>query len=175
MHNIILTGMPGAGKSTVGVILAKTLGMTFIDTDIVIQQRAGRRLQEIIDAEGTDGFLAAEEEAILSLHVKNAVIATGGSVVLEGKAMEHLNENGVIVYLEISFAEMERRLRNITSRGIVLPPGQGLRDMYDQRVPLYRKYAGITIRCSGWDFEEVVGKIVRELGTSAGREETGYR
>ena len=164
MQNIILTGMPGAGKSTAGVILAKTLGMNFIDTDLVVQERAGRRLQEIIDAEGTAGFLAAEEAAVLSLCCRNTVLATGGSVVLSGRAMEHLMEDGVIVYLEISCGEMERRLRNITARGIVLPEGRGLRDMYDQRVPLYRQYADITVRSTGWDFEEIVGTIVRGLG-----------
>lgn len=164
MSSIVLIGMPGAGKSTVGVILAKTLGMTFIDTDIVVQERAGRLLQKIIDGEGAEGFLAIEEMTVCSLHVKDAVIATGGSVVLSAKAMAHLREDGVIVYLAISFAEMEKRLRNITTRGIVLPAGQGLRDMYDQRVPLYEKYADITVACSGEDFEAVVDKIVRELG-----------
>ena len=175
MPNIILTGMPGAGKSTTGVILAKTLRMNFVDTDLVVQERAGRRLQEIIDAEGTAGFLAAEEEAVLSLRVKNAVIATGGSVVLSGKAMAHLKEDGVVVYLEISFPEMERRLRNITARGIVLPEGRGLRDMYDERVPLYRTYADITVRSTGWDFEAVVGKIIRGLRTVDGLGQAGER
>ena len=165
MQNIILTGMPGAGKSTSGVILAKTLRMNFIDTDLVVQERAGRRLQEIIDAEGTAGFLAAEEEAVLSLRCSNTVLATGGSVVLSGRAMEHLKEDGMVVYLEISFAEMERRLRNITARGIVLPEGRGLRDMYDQRVPLYGKYADITVRSTRWDFEAVVETIVRNSET----------
>jgi len=164
MSSIILIGMPGAGKSTVGVILAKTLGMTFIDTDILIQERAGRLLQKIIDGEGPEGFLAIEEMTVCSLHVENAVIATGGSVVLSAKAMAHLKEDGVVVYLAISFAEMEKRLRNITTRGIVLPAGQGLRDMYDQRVPLYRKYADITVECSDEDFEAVVEELVRRLG-----------
>ena len=163
MTNIVLIGMPGAGKSTVGVILAKTLGMNFLDTDLLVLELAGRRLQDIIAAEGTGGFLAIEEKAILSLRVRNTVIATGGSVVLEESAMAHLREDGVIVYLEISFTEMKRRLRNITSRGIVLPPGQGLREMFDMRAPLYRKYAGITVRCRGHDFEAMVGKIVRNI------------
>jgi shikimate kinase len=166
MTSIILIGMPGAGKSTAGVILAKTLGMHFIDTDIVVQERAGRLLQEIIDADGAAGFLAAEEAAILSLHAENAVLATGGSVVLSAKAMAHLKKDGVAVYLEISFAEMERRLRNITARGIVLLPGQGLREMYDQRRPLYEKYADITIACAGEDFETVVGAIIRKPGAN---------
>ena len=166
MHNVILIGMPGAGKSTVGVILAKTLGMNFVDTDIVVQERAVRLLQEIIDREGTAGFLAAEEETILSLQCQNTVLATGGSVILSGRAMAHLKKDGVVVYLEISFGEMEKRLRNITSRGIVLPAGQDLRDMYDQRRPLYEKYAEITIRCPDGDFEAVVETIVRRRETT---------
>jgi shikimate kinase len=163
MKNIIIIGMPGAGKSTVGVILAKTLGMNFTDTDIVIQETSGRLLQEIIDTEGPESFLKTEENAILSLQGQNAVIATGGSVVFSGRAMKHLKRDGVVLYLAISFEEMARRLNNITTRGIVLVAGQSLRDMYNQRIPLYEKYADITIGCSGDDFENVVAKAVDEL------------
>jgi len=160
MTNIILIGMPGAGKSTVGVILAKALGKTFIDTDIVIQEDSGRLLQEIIDTEGPRAFLEIEESTILSRHFANAVIATGGSVVFSTRAMEHLKSGGVVMYLKVSFEEMEKRLRNITTRGIVLIAGQGLREMYDQRVPLYEKYADRTIDCSDKDFETVVRKVI---------------
>jgi shikimate kinase len=160
MKNIIIIGMPGAGKSTVGVILAKALGMKFTDTDIAIQEKTGRLLQEIIDKDGAGAFKKIEEETILSRHFQNAVIATGGSVVFSRKAMEYLKSCGVVVYLEISFEEMERRLRNITTRGIVLVAGQSLRDMYDQRIPLYETYADITIGCSDEDFETVVGKVM---------------
>ncbi len=158
--NIILIGMPGAGKSTVGVILAKTLGMQFIDTDILIQQRSARRLQEILDEDGPDVFRQIEEEAILSLRPRNSVIATGGSVVWSRAAMEHLKSLGLVVYLEISFSEIERRIRNITTRGIVLMPNQTLRGMYDSRVPLYEQYADYTILCSGEDPESVVRSII---------------
>lgn len=158
--NIILIGMPGAGKSTVGVILAKTLGMQFIDCDILIQQRSARRLQEILDEDGPDVFRQIEEEAILSLHPRNSVIATGGSVVWSRAAMEHLKSLGLVVYLEISFSEIERRIRNITTRGIVLMPNQTLRGMYDSRVPLYKQYADYTILCSGEDPESVVRSII---------------
>ena len=163
MKNIILIGLPGAGKSTVGVILAKTFGMNFIDTDIVIQEHAGRLLQEIIDEEGSRAFLAVEETAILSLHACNAVIATGGSVVFSRRAMEHLKSDGIVMYLKISFEEMERRLKNITTRGIVLAAGQSLREMYILRVPLYEKYADITIDCTDGDFEQCVGNAIDEL------------
>jgi shikimate kinase len=163
MKNIILIGMPGAGKSTVGVILAKTLGMTFVDTDIAIQERTGRLLQEIIDADGPAAFLKTEEETALSLSCRNSVIATGGSVVFSGTAMAHLKEGGVVVYLAISFEEMERRLKNITTRGIVLFSGESLFDMYHERVPLYEKYADITVECEREDFEVVVGKVIGEI------------
>jgi shikimate kinase len=165
MKNIVIIGMPGAGKSTMGVILAKTLGSNFTDTDIVIQENSGRLLQEIIDTEGTDAFLKTEEKTLLSLHCHHAVIATGGSVVFSEKAMEHLKKDGVVLYLKISFEEMVRRLNNITTRGIVLVAGQSLRDMYNQRVPLYEKYADITIDCSDGDFEKCIGNVIDELHT----------
>jgi len=164
MKNIILIGMPGAGKSTAGVILAKTLGRTFVDTDIAIQERTGRLLQEIIDTEGPDAFLKIEEETVLSRHFDHAVIATGGSVVFSENAMAHLKQDGVVVYLAISFEEMAKRLRNMTTRGIVLFKGESLSDMYHERVPLYEKYADITVECSDGDFEEIVGEVIGEIG-----------
>jgi len=163
MKNIVIIGMPGAGKSTMGVILAKTLGRNFIDTDIVAQETTGRLLQEIIDDEGIDTFLETEEKTILSLHGHHAVIATGGSVVFSEKAMEHLKRDGVVLYLKISCEEMVRRLNNIRTRGIVLVAGQSLRDMYNQRVPLYERYADITIDCSDGDFEKCIGNVMHEL------------
>lgn len=162
MKNIVIIGMPGAGKSTMGVILAKTLGRHFIDTDIVAQETTGRLLQEIIDEEGIAAFLRTEEQTILSLHGHHAVIATGGSVVFSEKAMKHLKKEGVVVYLKISFEEMVSRLRNITTRGIVLAAGQSLHDMYTRRVPLYEKYADITVDCSG-DFEQCTGNVIDAL------------
>ncbi len=162
-ENIVLIGMPGAGKSTVGVVLAKALGMQFIDTDILIQERAGRMLQEILDTDGPDAFKRIEEEAILSLHPRRAVIATGGSVVFSGDAMAHLKSAGSIVYLEISYAEMEAWLKNITTRGILLLPGQNLRKMYDERISLYETYADLTVACTGGDLESVVGSVIGAL------------
>jgi len=163
MKNIVITGMPGAGKSTIGVIHAKILGRNFTDTDIVAQETTGRLLQEIIDKEGSGAFLETEEKTILSLHCHNAVIATGGSVVFSEKAMEYLKKDGVVIYLDIFLEEMVRRLKNITTRGIVLVAGQNLRDMYNQRVPLYEKFADITIDCSDGDFENCIGNVMNEL------------
>lgn len=164
MKNIILIGMPGAGKSTAGVILAKACGMKFIDTDLLIQERTGRLLQEIINTEGLEAFLKTEEETILSLHCENTVIATGGSVVFGQRGMEHLKKGGIIVYLKIPFDEMEHRLTNITTRGIVLAPGQSLRAMYDKRVLLYEKYADVTVGADRENFEYIVGEILQVTG-----------
>jgi len=163
MKNIILIGLPGAGKSTVGVILAKTLGMNFIDTDIVIQKDTGRLLQQIIDEEGPDAFLKIEEKSVLALNVHDTIIATGGSVVFSEQAMEYLKSDGIVLYLNISFKKMLQRLKNITTRGIVLIGGQNLRDMYHQRIPLYEKYADIRIDCSSGDFEKIVVKIIDKI------------
>jgi shikimate kinase len=163
MSNIVLIGMPGAGKSTMGVILAKAMNKTFVDTDIAIQERTGRLLQDIINTEGPEAFKKIEEETILSLPFKNTVIATGGSVVFSERAMQYLQSDGILVYLTISFEEMEKRLKNITTRGVVLAKGETLREMYNERVPLYTTYADITVDCEGMDFEDCVGNVVNEL------------
>lgn len=163
MTNIVLIGMPGAGKSTVGVILAKAKRKKFVDTDLLIQEETGRHLQEILDTDGPAAFRKIEEETVLSHSFRNTVIATGGSVVLGERAMEHLRRGGAVVYLEVPFPEIEKRISNITTRGIVLEKGQSLRTIYDQRVPLYEKYADITVNCSGHDFERVVAKILERV------------
>jgi shikimate kinase len=161
--NLILIGMPGAGKSTMGVILAKCLGRTFIDTDLLIQETEGRLLQEIIDTDGSGAFLEREEGTILAQHFHNAVVATGGSVVLSEKAMEHLKKDGIVIYLSVSFETMAERLVNATTRGIVLHAGESLDAMYAHRLPLYGKYADITIDCSGNNFERRIGDLLHEL------------
>ncbi len=162
-ENIILIGMPGAGKSTIGVLLAKALGMDFIDADIVIQHRSGRLLQEIIDEDGIEAFMAVEEDALLSLDMKNAVIATGGSAVYYDKAMEYLKSTGRSVYIKLPYEEVAGRIKNITTRGIVLRVGNSLEDAYRERVPLYEKYADITIDCSGKDIESSLAELMSKL------------
>ena len=159
MDNIILVGMPGAGKSTLGVLLAKAMGKLFVDTDIIIQQKTKRLLQDIIDNDGTDAFLQLEEEILMSVNEENTVIATGGSAVYSEKAMEHFRKGGKIVYLHVDFAEIEKRVTNITTRGIVLKNGKSLADAFDERKPLYDKYAHITVDCTGNTVEESVCRI----------------
>ena len=161
--NIVLIGMPGVGKSTVGVILAKVMGYQFIDADIVIQQQEGRLLHEIIEQEGTEGFIQVENRVNASLSASHAIIATGGSVVYGKEAMEHLREIGTVVYLEVSFPVLEKRLADIKGRGVVLKEGQNLYDLYLERTPLYESYADIRIAETGLDIEQTVEQIVSQL------------
>lgn len=137
MRNIVLIGMPGSGKSTLGVLLAKTMGLDFVDTDLLIQRRCGDRLQALLDAKGVDAFLKLEEETICRLNAKASVIATGGSAVYGQAAMRHLRQNGIVVYLKLSYEEIERRIKNLPSRGVALREHQTLHDLYIERVPLY--------------------------------------
>ena len=161
MKNIVLIGMPGAGKSTVGVLLAKTLGMVFIDTDLEIQAREKRLLSKIIEGDGLEGFLKIEEQTALSCFPINAVIATGGSMVYSAKAMHHLKEKAVTCYLKLDYKTLEGRIRNITTRGIVMKPHQTLEGIYMERLLLYEAYADITIDCIGLNTEDLVGAIVK--------------
>lgn len=163
MKNIVLIGMPASGKSTVGVVLAKTLGMGFVDTDLVIQQREGRLLQDIIDSDGLTAFLSAEENAILSLDCKNSVIATGGSAVFGEKAMEKLRENGVVVFLDVPLEALIKRLDNIKTRGIAAKKGQSVELILKERFPLYKKYADFTISVQNENVETTVEKIISSL------------
>ena len=159
MKNIILIGMPGVGKSTVGVILAKELGYRFLDTDLVIQEREGIRLKEILERDGVDGFLSIEEDVCATLQAEHSVIATGGSVVYSGKAMEHLRAIGTVVYLQLPYAQLEKRLGNLHNRGVVLRDGQTLRALYEERIPLYERYADVTVDESGLDTEETLAAV----------------
>lgn len=159
--NIILIGMPGSGKSTCGVVAAKLLLKNFFDTDLLIQNREGQRLQQIIDEKGLDYFAWAEEEAVLSLDIAGTVIATGGSVVYSSAAMEHLRRMGKVIYLHLEYETMCRRIQNLDSRGVVLQAGYTLQDMYNERLPLYRRYADAVIKCDNNTVEQTAQQIAR--------------
>ena len=163
MNNIILIGMAGCGKSTLGVLLAKSLGMNFLDTDLVIQQREGKRLQEIINNDGLEYFKRAEDLALLSVDVNDTVIATGGSAVYYDDAMAHLKSGGKCVWLSLPYEEIEHRIRNIKTRGIAIAPGKTLFDVFEERQPLYKKYADIIVDCSS-SAEDNVAAIIKALG-----------
>lgn len=161
--NIVLIGMPGCGKSTVGVLLAKALGMAFIDTDVVLQAQEGQKLQEIIDAIGIDAFLKKEEESILSLDCNDTVIATGGSVVYGQRAMQRLHRDARVVYIQLPYEEIERRLGNLATRGVTLRQGQTLLDLYRERIPLYEAEADLVFDASGAQIEQTVAALAKQL------------
>lgn len=170
-ENIILIGMPGAGKSSIGVILAKALGYEFLDTDLVIQAREGCLLCEIIAKEGEQRFLEIENEVNAAVDAKKCVIAPGGSVIYGIEAMEHFREIGTIVYLKLPYEDLKRRLGNLKGRGVVLKEGQTLRELYDERTQLYEKYADVTVSEKDRDIEATLQAILDELnmcGSSAG-------
>lgn len=160
-NNIVLIGMPGVGKSTIGVVLAKMLGYDFIDADLVIQEKEKKLLREIIAEVGAEGFIEVENRVNSSIEAEHAIIATGGSVVYGAEAMAHLKEIGTVLYLKLPYEELQKRLRDIKGRGVVLKDGQTLKDLYEERVPLYEKYADITVdeeRCS---IEQTIDKILK--------------
>jgi len=161
--NIVLIGMPGAGKSTIGVVLAKSMGKTFIDTDLLIQQKHGMLLQQIIDKYGIKKFLEMEERVVMDLDVKDHVVATGGSVIYSDLALNRLKKDSKIVYLKLSFDEMKKRLKNFKSRGIAMEKGRTLLDVYNERIPLYEKHADITIICSNKNIEDIVFEIKENI------------
>ena len=163
MRNLILTGMPACGKSTLGVVLAKTLGMKFVDTDLLIQEVENCKLQEIIDKRGMQEFLRIEEKVLSEIEAENSIISTGGSAVYSDKAMKHLGSIGDVVYIKLSLDEIERRLNNIKTRGIAMKPGETLADLYNMRVPLYEKYADITIETEGMGIEESIEVLIEKL------------
>lgn len=163
--NIILIGMPGAGKSTIGVILAKTLGMDFLDSDLVICRETGRTLQDLLDKDGLERFLQLEEDIACSLHPSHTVIATGGSVPMSARAMAHLAAQGTVVYLQVALPELSRRLSNIKTRGIAFGPGESLETLYQKRVPIYESWADLTVSADPGenDLEHMVAQIVEKL------------
>lgn len=165
MNNITLIGMPGVGKSTIGVVLAKVLGYQFLDSDLLIQKQEKRRLSEIIEEEGYRGFQEVENRVNAAIDVENTIIATGGSVVYCEEAMEHLKSIGTVVYLKLSLQALSKRLGNLKGRGVLLREEQTLADLYDERTPLYEKYADIVVDEEGKDLEaslESLLEILRE-------------
>lgn len=163
--NIVLIGMPSAGKSSIGVILAKVLGFCFIDADILIQEREGRLLKDIIKEDGLDRFIQIENEVNTSIQTTHTVIATGGSVIYGKEAMEHLSSIGTIVYLKLDYDTIANRLGNISQRGVVLKVGQDLTGLYEERCPLYEKYADLTIDCKDLDIEATLETLVGKIHT----------
>lgn len=164
MDNIILIGMPGCGKSTVGVVLAKHLGYAFIDSDLLIQSREKRLLCEIIEQEGLERFNQIEEEVNASIRADRSVIATGGSVVYGPRAMEHLRQIGTVVYLKLPFREIEERLGDLAQRGVSVREGQSLRELYEERIPLYERYAHVVVDGTGLKLREIVLSMKRACG-----------
>ncbi len=159
MDNIILIGMPGSGKSTVGVVLAKALGLRFLDVDLLIQEREGALLQELIDSQGVERFLDLERDAVCSLNCRGTVVAPGGSCVCREESIAYMRALGRVVYLKLSLEEVEGRIHNQASRGIALSPGQTLADAYRYRAPLYEKCAHITVPIRGQSLAETVEAV----------------
>lgn len=164
--NITLIGMPGCGKSTLGVILAKAMNYDFLDSDLLIQKKMGINLQEIINQYGNDRFREIEDEVNASIEVKDTVIATGGSVVYGEKAMEHLKNISTVIYLRLSVNEILKRVDNIKTRGISMKPGETLVDLYNKRVPLYEKYADIVVDCNDMNTSQALSAIIEALGNN---------
>lgn len=163
MNNLVFIGMPGVGKSTVGVILAKVLGYKFIDSDIVIQEKENRLLHEIISSEGVEGFIEIENQINASIEADHSIIATGGSVVYGKEAMEHLKSIARVIYLKVSYEQIEKRLSDIKGRGVALRAGQTLKDLYIERTALYEKYADIVIDEENLTVEETIASIIEAI------------
>ncbi|MCD8090832.1 MAG: shikimate kinase [Clostridiales bacterium] len=163
MNNIILIGMPGVGKSTIGVVLAKRLGYDFIDGDLLIQREEKKLLQDIIEEKGLEGFKEVENKINLGISCSRTVIATGGSAVYGKEAMEHFKEIGRIVFLHLSCSALENRLGDLNKRGVAIKKGQTLSDLYDERLPIYKKYAEITVNCNRKSIRKIVWEIEKRL------------
>ena len=161
--NLIFIGMPAVGKSTVGIVVAKRLGMRFVDADLLIQEQEKKLLREIIAEVGEEGFLKIENQVNAEVEAENSVISPGGSVVYCEEAMRHYKEIGTIVYLKASYQTIKRRIRNPKKRGVVLREGQSLRDLYNERVPYFEKYADITVCEDGCRIEETIENVINAV------------
>lgn len=161
--NIILIGMPGCGKSTAGVVLAKRLGYAFVDADLVIQQQQGRLLQQIIDADGDEALLKAEDDALRSICCDNTVIATGGSAVYSEQGMAHLKKDGLAVHISLPIDQLAARLGNLATRGVAGAAHQSLAELYNQRTPLYKKWADVTVDADNLSVEQLVDTIIAAI------------
>lgn len=161
--NVVLIGMPGVGKSTVGVLLAKVMNRDFIDTDVLIQSRENRSLQQIIRDAGRDRFCELEQQYVLQISPDNTVIATGGSVVYSERSMKHLSANGIVVHLDAPLQLIEKRVQDVGDRGVVMMPGQSLEGLYQERQPLYRRWSDITVETADQSQEEVLNTVTRRL------------
>lgn len=162
-NNVILIGMPGAGKSTAGVVLAKMLGYRFMDSDLLIQETEGKLLREIIAERGIDGFIETENRINSGIEVKRTVIATGGSAIYGKEAMEHFKQIGKIVYIQLGFEEICKRVGNIKKRGIVLRDDQTFEELYEERCPLYEQYADYIAHAEGMTIEELAQDMTAKL------------
>ncbi|NTV78085.1 MAG: shikimate kinase [Clostridiales bacterium] len=161
--NIVLIGMPGVGKSTIGVVLAKNLGYHFLDSDLLIQETHEKLLHQLIDDYGIDGFLKIEDDVNASICVEKTVIATGGSAVFGQKAMEHFQQTGIVIYLQLSYETINERLGDLKKRGVTLRENQTLFDLYSERKPYYEKYADLKIDCDGKSIREIVFELSEEV------------
>ncbi|MBR2343544.1 MAG: shikimate kinase [Clostridia bacterium] len=161
--NFVLIGMPGSGKSCMGRALARKLKIKNIDTDRVIEERVGKALQTLIDEVGVDRFRELEEETLLSIEAENSILSTGGSAVYSKRAMEKFHSEATVIYLKCSYRTIEKRIGDFSKRGVVLRPGQTLRDLYDERVPLYEKYAHVTVNCDGEAYSRYIADAVRKI------------
>ena len=161
--SIILIGMPSSGKSTLGVLLAKSLGYRFVDSDLLIQEKTGKLLHEIIAEKGNEGFIRLENEVNQQITDENAVIATGGSVIYRESAMQKLQAMGTVVYLQLSYKEIEKRLGDLEKRGVAIKEGYTLKDLYDERAPLYEKYAHLTVALDGKNIDGSVQMVIDAL------------
>jgi len=161
-NNIILIGMPGSGKSTMGVLFAKNMNYRFLDVDFLIQEHEGKRLYEVIEEKGNDYFLKVEDEINAGLMVERTVISTGGSVVYCENAMKHLKSIGTVIYIKVPEKEIERRITNFSTRGIIIKSGDTLEDLYNERTPLYEKYADLTVLCNESELQFNADKMMTE-------------